>query len=288
MAKSHSDKLSDRVRSCHNGNTTRIVLRADSKHGTLMKCGRNTISLPVYKNIEHEISSLKRTRRELAKEYFTLHAAVLDERRIDSSLFDKLAKDIIAADKKIDDLLAAKYSKDDGELDALQQEHEEMLAKESELLQRKSPHSRTLGRTIARHFKRKIDLHDALEEQKRKGFNEFVREGHGSVVKEEEDEEDAKDKPVQKERKKVVQKRSKVLTEEQASNVKKTIKDLLKEVYKFKDSEECRSRQRSKAYYMTKEEILQEIEKNQDLKKLMPSNYKNLTKEKLCEHFYKE
>lgn len=74
----------------------------------------------------------------------------------------------------------------------------------------------------------------------------------------------------------------------QKNDIKENIKDILKQTFKFKNIQECTSKARTKDFYSSKEDILQAIEANDSLKKLMPANYKKLNKDQLCEFFYKE
>ena len=77
-----------------------------------------------------------------------------------------------------------------------------------------------------------------------------------------------------------------VLTETEVAAVKKNIKNLIKDKLKSKNLEECMSQKRSQPYYMKKEDILQTIEDNPELKTLLPANYKSLTKENLCKYLF--
>ena len=86
-------------------------------------------------------------------------------------------------------------------------------------------------------------------------------------------------------KKKVPEKKSSPphLSVEKVDEIKSKIKDLLKSKFKPKTLQECVSRQHSKAFYMSKEELIKQIEATPEIKKLMPANYKTLSKEKICE-----
>lgn len=73
------------------------------------------------------------------------------------------------------------------------------------------------------------------------------------------------------------------LSNEEKVEIKENIKDMLKRIYRFKDKTECKSKQRSKPYFTTKEEIIKEIDANPEIKKIVPKNYKSLSKEALCD-----
>lgn len=67
-------------------------------------------------------------------------------------------------------------------------------------------------------------------------------------------------------------------------DVKERAKNTLKEVFSFKNKQECLSR--SKALFMSKDQILETIERHEELKNLLPDKYKNLTKEQLCTYLF--
>lgn len=81
-------------------------------------------------------------------------------------------------------------------------------------------------------------------------------------------------------------KKLKKLSNDNVNIIKKNIKDLVKQKFKAKTLEECKTKQRSKEYFMKKEEILDIIEKNPEMKKLLPANYKSLDKDNLCRYIF--
>lgn len=68
--------------------------------------------------------------------------------------------------------------------------------------------------------------------------------------------------------------------------VKKRIKEVIKAKFKFQDKQQCLSR--AKANFMSKEEIIKVIDSDNDLKTVMPSNYKNLSKNALCDYLFEK
>ncbi len=76
------------------------------------------------------------------------------------------------------------------------------------------------------------------------------------------------------------------LSNDNVNVIKKNIKDLVKQKFKAKTLEQCKTKQRSKEYFMKKEEILDVIEKNPEMKKLLPANYKTLDKDNLCKYIF--
>ncbi len=76
-----------------------------------------------------------------------------------------------------------------------------------------------------------------------------------------------------------------VLKQDEVKELIQINKDILKK-FKFKTVEECQSSKRSQPYYMSKENILKTIDENPDIKSLMPSKYKTMKKEDLCDNIF--
>lgn len=82
--------------------------------------------------------------------------------------------------------------------------------------------------------------------------------------------------------KKIVDKKT---IEEIKSNVKNVLKEKIKAgIIKFGNKEQCLSRK--KATFMSKNDLIKVIDEHDDLKTLVPKNYKKLSKEDLCEHLF--
>jgi hypothetical protein len=77
------------------------------------------------------------------------------------------------------------------------------------------------------------------------------------------------------------------LTKEQEDAIAENVKILMKEKFPFSTREQCISRK--KAHFMSKEDIVTEIDKNDSLKRHFPANvdYKKLKKEEICEYLFK-
>lgn len=73
------------------------------------------------------------------------------------------------------------------------------------------------------------------------------------------------------------------ITDEKAEKIKNNIKNLINEKFKFKNLDECISSKRSTPYWMSKEQIIIEIDKSHQIKQLMPNNYKTMKKDKICQ-----
>jgi predicted transcriptional regulator len=100
----------------------------------------------------------------------------------------------------------------------------------------------------------------------------------------------ALEKPKAPEKPKEIKETEKVkkpkIKEQNVKIIKNNIKDLIKDKFRAKNIEECKSKQRSKEYFMKKDEILDIIDKNPELKNLLPANYKTLDKENLCRYIF--
>lgn len=72
------------------------------------------------------------------------------------------------------------------------------------------------------------------------------------------------------------------------NKIKENVKSIIAEKMKFKSTSECVSQKRSQPYYMSKENIIKAIESDSELKAIMPSNYKALSKEDICKLLFDE
>lgn len=75
----------------------------------------------------------------------------------------------------------------------------------------------------------------------------------------------------------------KIKTIEKIKDIETKIKDVLVNQFKFKTAEECSSSKRSAAYYMSKDELLEVIKNNKNIKAIMPAKYTTMKKAQICE-----
>lgn len=242
--------------------------------GNKMKSGKSETVLPRYVNIKNKITDLREKKRSLSRKYFDTYNRLINGLDIDKRLFDKVVDDINDIEDEIETLIGLRTNKPSVDTTALEEELSRLDTQDANIL-KKSVFDTKVGNTLARNFRRKVVIYNELKEiseSRYNGFNEYMKvDGYAKAA--------VKEKTPK-------QSSVKKLSVDQKVEIMDNIKDLLKNVYRFKDKGECLSKQRSKAFYMSKEEILQEIENNENLKKLMPSNYKKLTKDKLCEFFF--
>lgn len=244
--------------------------------GNRLKHGKEEIVLPKYVNINLKINELLKTKRELSIDYFNNYNSILNGEEVDQSKFDSIVSKINALEDEIEDLIG-KRKRIGEDQKAVNNIHDQLHAlKQSDIdALQKSSFDNEVGRTIAKNFKKRLALYNDLNGIKYREFTDFVK-GTGYASSKKTPEKKIKPKPKTKTQ----------LSPKEVVEIKDNIKELLKKVYKFKDKGECVSKQRSKEFYTSKEDILKEVEKNDNLKKLMPANYKNLSKEKLCEYFF--
>lgn len=78
------------------------------------------------------------------------------------------------------------------------------------------------------------------------------------------------------------------LSPEQKNKINNDIKELLERKFKFKTNDQCVSQKRSELFYMSKEDIIKEIDKDEELKNLFPKGvkYNKLAKKDLCNYLF--
>jgi hypothetical protein len=77
--------------------------------------------------------------------------------------------------------------------------------------------------------------------------------------------------------------RKKEVVKKNTEKIELKIKNVLKNQFKFRNLKECKSKKKSALYFMTKEDIIEIIENNKELKSQMPENYINKEKQTICE-----
>lgn len=83
-------------------------------------------------------------------------------------------------------------------------------------------------------------------------------------------------------------KKVKYLTTKEKEIIKHNVKKLISGKFKFQNKDECTSRKHSQPYYMSKEKLVEIIDGDNELKAIVPSNYKTLSKEQLCTYIFPE
>lgn len=221
---------------------------------------KNSTKLAKYAHISTRISHLRVTKTQLAKKYWTMYDDfVTYKKSIDKTIFNKVVKEINEIESEIDRLTEKMRPNNTTDIthdgDSLQRTPKE-IAKEF----------------IAKRSEAKEDVSDW------RSFWTILSPASPAAH-------DLIDVEIVKEPPPPKKKPTKKLSKETEQAITGNIKDLLAS-FVFKNKTECVSKQRTKPFYASKEEILEKIESNPEIKKLMPANYKKLTKDKLCEVFF--
>lgn len=233
-----------------------------------------------YVKIIDEVNKLKAKKRILARQYFDHYNLLLNDEKdsINQSKFDDIVNEMNKIEELIEEL-TGKIKRTGEEQDMIAEIYKELrnLQRSDNDALQKSKFDKSQGETIAKNFKKRVMLFEQLKNIHTSDNILYMRTNPKSIQK------TPNPIPITLSPK---EKPKNLLTKKEVSDIKKNIADLLKRTYMFKDKQECISKQRSKPFFTSKEDILKEIEKNKELKKLMPSNYKSYSKEKLCEYFF--
>jgi hypothetical protein len=266
---------------------------------------------PIIKNVFEEIkeSTLKKT--ELSKNYFDLYNDILY-----SSTPHKLEKEY--------NNISIELSNIDIKLDRLHQYYEIinkikydniigitkktiniLSAKRATLINSGVIDKKTSSKLVKLYLEIKKNTEKLLEDNKNidhidyyivslpefnvKNNNKKIEEEPIKKIKETEPIKKIKEKlPIKKSKENVLvsSNENKKVSSKELVSIKNNVKLLLAEKFKFKSKEECLSQKRTQPYYMSKPELIDEIENNEEIKSLLPSKYSKLSKEKICDYLF--
>lgn len=263
---------------CHKGNETRIIIKNNK-----MICGKQESKLPTYTDISKYLQKLRDKRRVLTKEYAFLYNELLNDKSINKNDYEKIVNDIRDIDTRISELNENKIDMDkESQRRVILEKMNNVSESDKQLIQDMNHLNPDLYKSLIENHKLKRKLFDDLKHIGDSVRNDFIKDTYHIQYRDESPKKEKKE-PKEPKEKKVVKTKVPKLSDQQKNEIKGNIKELLKNTYKFKNKEECKSKQRTKDYYTSKEDIIKKIDSNIELKKLMPSNFKSLTKEKLCE-----
>jgi hypothetical protein len=249
----------------------------------LIKLKRNDIMIPKIKHVKMRLDEIKRDKVKNIKESYLLQEKILGNSSssdADIAKFQNLHTNINTLNEESQ--LLHKYIKDvnykfhgasNNDLNN-QYKREKKFTRKKELLQ-----SLKEDEKLAEIDYYVIKKHKIVEQE---GEVEEVSPEETKVKKPKVDKKPKAEKTEKKEAKSPVAKI--VITPQQINQIKTNVRKLLQEKFRFSNKEECASLKRSQAYYMTKEDIIATIEDTPDIKAIMPSNYKSLKKEQICEY----
>jgi hypothetical protein len=279
----------DILKNCHNADTIRVVF-----DDGIMKQRSKTILPSRFVNIRKNIQDLKRKRTELYREYYDLYERLVNLNmsltKSQQSEFNELAKRIGSLDEDLDNLriaydTRAKQGAPREAISMLQR-----LGKESEgMYKNANVYDLSVPKRLSDITHQCLKLYSEIKQHSHDTDIDYNMEAPGRLLKKgaspvkEDREENKSKKDTTKPRKKPIKKvANQRVTNSEKNAIKKNVKDLIKNTFTFKTKEECASQKRSQPFYESKDAIVEKISKNEELKKLMPSNYKSLSKEKIC------
>lgn len=255
---------------CHEGKNTKFLFK-----GNKLYCGGKSLAnILKYTKIIDIIDDLKAQRQDFAKKYFKMLNDILLGKDVNPKEFDQIVARIADIDSKCDELYDKQLSPFVEQRNLLQEKYNNVFDEQNAIINFQSPLNPEVAKKIVESMKQKQKLLKELSQVSQKDFEEYTVDSNTHIV----DKIDVQQTPSPS----PLKKQTNTLSTEQKTKIKSNIKNVLKNVFRFKDKEQCLSKARSKEYFMTKDDIIKTINENPDLKKLMPTNFKNLSKEQLC------
>lgn len=265
---------------CHEGDRIKINFQNNR-----LTCGKSTVTIPTYSSIDHDVNDLKRQKQMLCRSYIELFEAIIDEKSNNVKELENLIENIQSLDGRYYTIMQ-EYDKMKTTNEVLLDKLKDTLHESKNIYSSTSAYDPSLKSKLYKLHKEAMGLQQKLQASIDHLPGYYAKLKTKDSVPTVNDK--ANDKATNKEavKKKVLEKKppSPHLSMEKVDEIKSKIKDLLKSKFKPKTLQECTSRQHSKAFYMSKEDLIKQIEATPEIKKLMPANYKTLSKEKICEN----
>ena len=253
-----------------------------------VRCENMAFKIPRYHDVREHIHNLTQKKRLLQRQYMRHTCEIINEMKVDPKQFDQIVDEIHLIDEAIDVALSTAYVSENQSL----KDHTEYKSKMEEILNAKQSNDKTVASRLSLLYQARIK-NDTKYEPKEYIKQPPLLEGEYTQTTSKHLKQPTI-VPVQpKPKKKIVPPPPKVpspkpLSPKEKKEVVESIKDLLKQSFQFQTHQECTSKARTKPFFVSKDDILKIIEENEKLKKLMPANYKKLTKDQLCEIFFKD
>ena len=265
----------------------------------LLNIGGSYIKPPKVKNIFDEINDHIIKKKELSIKYHNIYNNILysDNPKSLQKDYDNIINQLEIVDKNINKLNEY-YELINGKnydifIGNIVKENKTLLLKQSELLNINNSDKSSIIKMVKLYneiFKNVEMLEDAEKKINKIDFYiislpEFNVKNKKEKVQTPQKMEKEKEELIELELKpKQVSKPNLKVTPQQILSIKSNVKKLIAEKFKFKSKDECISQKHKQSYYMSKPELIDEIEKNKEIKALLPSNYQKLSKEKICEY----
>lgn len=269
---------------CHKRSKTTVQFHADA-----LVCGDRALKVPAYVDLSRHVHHLQEEKRRLQKEYTRMICDLMHSRPISKQSFDNVVSEMRQIDASIDDILQ-QYSMMPPGKSYL----EEKLNKFHGQLSALSKEAHDIKRIAGIHSNLLNDLKQSHTHADTQPSSYVVQEGEyvptttpqAATPLKKKTAKNQQQRQHTKDDQEVHSPPQTRLTPQDHKDINSKVEQLLKSIFNFKDTTECASKSRSAPYYKTKEEIIKSIEEHEGLKKLMPANYKSLTKDKLCEAIF--
>jgi len=267
------------------------------------------ITKPKYKYIFKEIENIRQEKNKLKVDYKELQYRILHNlnNEADYKKYQKIVDELIKLDNKVKELTEyyIKINSIQSNLETNNKNAINDFTKELESLFSKI-NDETDSILTRKHINDYLEIMKERHNIKNKTFKQIdyiitklpeVKEKNiKAIVK--------KDKPVKKPKK--VKKTNDEIQKDINSKLKKKIKEKLEntsskdlnkleedikkklfKLFRFKNKAECESKAHSADFFTKKPELIEIIKKSPQIEKRLPSNYKGLSKTRICEELYK-
>lgn len=258
---------------CSTSEETKVIFKKNR-----IICDNKPNILDKYMNIETEINNLIDQKTNIAIHYYNILDEVIYNKSYEHKhLLNKFTDEINEVELKINNLKEI-YNKLNINQELLNLENENQLLelKEKELKDKNDKNDILLAKKLSEIHIKKYELFKQIKELKNIYLKNIIPIETNKI---EEIKEDIKEKPIKNKNVNI-----KLLNNEKKEKLNSKIKEKL---FKFKNIDECTSKKRSMTYYMSRQDVINLIDKEDKIKNLMPANYKTLTKEDLCKYIDK-
>lgn len=270
------------------------------KSNGLTNINGRKVKIPLTVNVLDQVDNLKLLKSKRMIEYHDMYSRLIMSDKItkqEEFRYNELVNMITNIDKEIEKLYVY--------LEKVNQPNEDnrqrLQSRYSQLLQQAANLSPSDAKSTSENlsiFNKSMKIQQELYDMKQSFDNRriqfYVEETPNSstidvteVLVEpsfSEKKEEKKKTNVKKDKSKKVLKK---VSPKQLENIKENIKKIMASNYlKPKNKDECVSQKRSQPYFMSLKSLLEEIDKHPELKAILPSNWKTLSKEKLCGILY--
>ncbi len=260
------------ILNCSTSQETKIVFKKNKIY-----CDNKYKDLPKYTNIDKEIDNLIIQKNNIALKYFNILQEVLYNNSYEHKhLLDNFTAEINILDNKINNLRTIYNNINiNTELNNLELELSLIKNNETKLINNNDKNDILLAKELAKIHKKKYELFLKIKNLKNTYMKNItlIEQQENLII------ENKEEKP------KIIKNNNfKILNDKEKNVLNSKIKEKL---FKFKNIDECASKKRTMTYYMSRQDIIDIIDKDIKIKKLMPSNYKTLAKEDLCKYIDK-